>query len=127
MANKKPTTAELDILTILWDDGPSSVRDVHRQLTEARDVLYTTTLKTMQVMLKKGLLLRDDSERAHIYRAAIEQSDVEKTLLGGIASSLFSGSTAQLVISALGHDKPSPDELDEIRKLIDQLEKSGDE
>ncbi len=123
---KKPTTAELDVLTALWENGPSSVRDVHRILSESRDILYTTTLKTMQVMFGKGLLTRDDSSRAHIYAAAVEQSDIEKKMLDGIADSLFSGSTARLVISALGHDKPTSEELDEIRKLIDQLEEDND-
>ena len=123
---KKPTTAELDVLTALWENGPSSVRDVHRVLSQSRDILYTTTLKTMQVMYGKGLLTRDDSSRAHIYEAAVAQSDIEKTMLDGIADSLFSGSTARLVISALGHDKPTSDELDAIRKLIDQLEEDND-
>ena len=122
----KPTEAELEVLDILWSAGPSSVRQVHEALSSKKDVYYTTTLKTMQVMYGKGLLTRDDSSRAHIYEAAVKQGDIEKTMLDGIADSLFSGSTAKLVISALGHDKPTSDELDAIRKLIDQLEEDND-
>ncbi len=124
---KKPTSAELDILNVLWNAGPSSVREVHRNLSESRDILYTTTLKTMQVMYSKGLLHRDDSSRAHIYSPAVDQGDIEKTMLGGITDALFSGSTAKLIISALGHDKPTSNELDEIRKMIDQLDEGDND
>ena len=81
----------------------------------------------MQVMYSKGLLVRDDSARAHIYSPAVEQGDIEKTMLDGITDALFSGSTAKLVISALGHDKPTSNELDEIRKLIDQLDEEDND
>jgi BlaI family penicillinase repressor len=122
MSKIKPTAAELDILTVLWEKGPSSVRDVHNQLSENRDVFYTTTLKTMQVMLVKGSLERDTSERAHIYSPAVEQKDIERTFISSLRTSLFNGSTANLVISALGHDKPSHEELEQIRALLDNME-----
>lgn len=122
MSKIKPTAAELDILTVLWEKGPSSVRDVHNQLSENRDVFYTTTLKTMQVMLTKKILDRDTSERAHIYSPAIAQSEVERTFLSSLRTSLFQGSTANLIISALGHDKPSHEELEQIRALIDNMD-----
>jgi len=125
MAKNKPTGAELEILTFLWDSGPSSVRDVHSQLSEKRDVFYTTTLKTMQVMLNKGMLLRDTSERAHIYSPAIQKQDIEKSLLDGLRSSMFRGSTANLIISALGHDRPTHKEMEEIKALIDKIEDDG--
>ena len=122
MSKIKPTTAELDILNILWVSGPSTVRQVHEQLAETKDVFYTTTLKTMQVMHSKGLLDRDTSERSHRYKAIIRRQDVEKSLLDSLRSTLFSGSTSQLVISALGHGKPTSEELEEIRSIIDKLE-----
>lgn len=122
MSKIKPTAAELEILNILWETGPSSVREVHRQLSEDRDVFYTTTLKTMQVMHNKELLDRDTSERAHVYFPKVDKADIEKSLLTGLTSSLFKGSTARLVISALGHDKPTADELAQIRSLIDKLD-----
>lgn len=123
MSRVKPTSAELEILNVLWDKGPATVRDVHKQLSSNRDVYYTTTLKTMQVMHNKGLLTRDESARAHIYFPAIEKSHVEKSLIDGLRNTLFSGSTARLVISALGSVKPTPEELDEIKEIIDNLEK----
>lgn len=125
MSKTKPTIAELEILTYLWENGPSSVRDVHRQLSEMRDVFYTTTLKTMQVMLTKGILHRDTSERAHIYNPAVEKRDIEGNLLDGLRKSMFRGSTASLVISALGHDRPTHQELEEIKALIDKMEDDG--
>lgn len=125
MSKIKPTSAELEILTYLWDNGPSSVRDVHSQLSEMRDVFYTTTLKTMQVMLNKGLLLRDTSERAHIYSPTVEKTDIERSLLDVLRTSMFRGSTASLVISALGHDRPTHKELEEIKALIDKIEDDG--
>jgi len=125
MAKIKPTIAELEILTHLWENGPSSVRDVHSQLSESRDVFYTTTLKTMQVMLNKGLLHRDTSERAHIYSPTVEKSDIERSLLDGLRASIFRGSTAKLIISALGHDRPSHEELEEIKALIHKMEDDG--
>ncbi len=125
MSKIKPTSAELDILNILWNNGPSTVREVHEQLAETKDVYYTTTLKAMQVMHGKGMLERDTSQRAHLYSAVIARGDVEKSLLETLRSSLFSGSTAQLVISALGHSQPSADELDEIRSIIDKLDENA--
>ena len=119
---KKPTTAELEILNVLWDRGPISVRDVHNLLAESRDVFYTTTLKTMQVMLAKGYVSRDTSERAHIYQSAIARSDVERDLIDGLLNGVFKGSSARLIVSALGAAKPSRQELDEIRDLLDNME-----
>jgi len=125
MSKIKPTAAELEILTFLWENGASSVRDVHSQLSEMRDVFYTTTLKTMQVMFNKGLVLRDTSERAHIYTPAVKKSDIERSLLDGLRTTMFRGSTASLIISALGHDRPTHHELEEIKALIDKMEEDG--
>jgi len=123
MAKVKPTAAELEILTLLWDSGPSSVREVHRQLSRHRDVFYTTTLKTMQVMTDKGLLERDTSQRAHIYSPAVSRDGIEKNLIDTLRKSMFNGSTAGLIISALGHSKPTAEELREIRDMIDKMDK----
>ena len=120
---KKPTTAELEILQVLWDRGPSSVRDVHNTLSKGRDVYYTTTLKTMQVMVSKELLVRDTTERAHIYSAGIKQKDVEHNMIDGLVDGVFRGSTTRLVVSAIGRSRPSADELAKIRAILDQLEK----
>ncbi len=122
MAKIKPTPSELEILKILWDNGPSSVRVVHDALSEHRDVFYTTTLKTMQVMATKGLLSRDTSLRSHIYSSKVLQADIEKSLIDGLVNSIFQGSTTQLIISAIGHQKPKPEELKQIKSLLDQLE-----
>ena len=123
----KPTDSELQILTVLWEKGPSSVRDVHNILSEERDLYYTTTLKTMQVMVDKGLLTRDTTQRSHIYDAKIKKKDVEKNLIEKLAGAVFKGSASQLIISALGNSKPSKDELEEIKALIDQLDQEENE
>lgn len=119
----KPTEAELEIMQILWTSGPTSVRKVHQQLSETKEVYYTTTLKTMQIMLEKGLLSRDTSERAHIYKPEIERSAIEKTMIDKMVNSMFSGSTSKMIISAMGNQQPSQEELKEIKKMIDQLSK----
>lgn len=123
----KPTDSELQILNLLWENGPSSVRDVHNLLSEERDLYYTTTLKTMQLMVDKGLLSRDTTQRSHIYDVNIKKKDVEKNLINKLANAVFKGSASQLIISALGHSKPSKDELEEIKALIDQLDTKDNE
>ena len=127
MANQfvKPTEAELDILHILWADGAQSVRYINDKLNEQRDpsVGYTTTLKTMQVMNEKGLLVRDDSARSHIYNAAIPQTETQRNLVNHFVESAFKGSAMQLVMEALGNHNASNDELAEIKALIEQMEK----
>ena len=115
---KKPTDTELAILNILWRKGPQSVRQVHETLEAQKDVFYTTTLKTMQVMLEKGFLQRDTSQRSHIYSATLKQKDTQSTLLKKLADMLFEGSTSQLIISALGQSKPSEEEMKEIQSLL---------
>ena len=119
----KPTEAELEILQILWADGPSSVRKVHEKLSQFKEVFYTTTLKTMQVMLEKGLLRRDTSQRAHIYQPEIDRSAIEKTMVDKMVNTVFRGSTSKMIISAIGNQTPSKEELKEIKKMIDQLYK----
>ncbi len=127
MANQfvKPTEAELEILHILWANGAQSVRFVNDKLNEHRDpsIGYTTTLKTMQVMNDKGLLVRDDSARSHIYSAAIPQTETQRNLVNHFVESAFKGSAMQLVMEALGNHNASNDELAEIKALIEQMEK----
>jgi len=117
-----PTDSELQILAYLWENGPCTVRQVHVEAVGERGVGYTTTLKLMQIMWDKGLLLRDESQRSHIYRAAAAQTKTQRRLARDLIDSAFSGSTKSLVIEALGASRPKPEELAEIRKLLDELE-----
>ena len=123
----KPTEAELDILRVLWDRGPATVRDVHKALYGDDGASYTTSLKLLQIMHGKGLVERDDSERAHVYRAAINKQRTQKRYLADLARRLFNGSTPQMVLHALGnHPSASRAELEEIRELLKRIEAKGD-
>ena len=119
----KPTDAELAILRILWERGPSSVKQVHQALDAIRRTGYTTVLKFMQIMLEKGLLTRDASTFAHIYQAAIPQEQTERTLVVDLLDRAFAGSTSRLVLRALSAKKASPEELAEIRKILRKHER----
>ncbi len=118
----KPTDAELQILHVLWQAGPATVRTVNEQLSQHRDIGYTTTLKLMQLMLEKGLVRRDDEGRSHIYRAAVREQDTQGVLLDRFVETAFGGSALKLVLQALGHRRPAPDELAQIRRLLNDLE-----
>lgn len=120
--NPRPTPAELDILNVLWTQGPSTVRDVHERVSGGRDG-YTNTLKLLQIMHEKGLVERDESQRAHVYTAAIRKSDTQREMLGDLVRRVFDGSREQLVMQALGSGRTSADELARIRALLDELEK----
>ena len=119
----KPTDSELEILQVLWDRDEATVRDVHEELAQTKDCGYTTTLKLMQIMFDKGLVLRDDSSRTHIYQANISKEITQKQLVDKMVNSLFSGSHSQLVMQALGSHTPTRKELDEIQQLLDQYKK----
>lgn len=119
----KPTESELDILQILWAKGLATVREVHEEMAAVKDVGYTTTLKLMQIMHEKGLVKRDDSMRTHVYQAAVNKERTQKHLLGKMIDNLFGGSPTQLVIHALGEHKASPEELEKIQALLDELKK----
>jgi predicted transcriptional regulator len=121
----KPTDAELEILQVLWENGPSSVRFVNEQLGERKEVGYTTTLKLMQIMYEKGLVNRNTDARSHIYEAAIERDETQRNLLGTFVDNVFSGSAMSLVMQALGNHKASKDELDQIKALIEKMENEG--
>ncbi len=118
----KPTEAELAILRVLWQRGPSTVREVWEQLSPKQRTGYTTVLKIMQIMFEKGLLARDDSDRSHVYRAARSQEQTQRQVVGHLLDRLFAGSAPKLVMQALAASKATPAELAEIRKLLDDME-----
>lgn len=122
----KPTDSELEILQILWRNGPSTVKMVNENLNQKKDVGYTTTLKLMQIMFDKGLVRRNEEERSHIYSAALEENQIQTALIEKLLETAFSGSAAKLVMQALGNSKPSKDELDKIRELINNIDR-GDQ
>ncbi len=119
----KPTESELEILQVLWERDQASVREVHEELLQSKDVGYTTTLKLMQIMHEKGLVKRDDSFKTHIYQASVSKEKTQKQLLGKMINTLFGGSSADLVLQALGNHKSSPAELEEIQRLLDNLKR----
>ncbi|HMP94415.1 MAG TPA: BlaI/MecI/CopY family transcriptional regulator [Phnomibacter sp.] len=117
----KPTESELEILQVLWQKGQATVREVHEELSTIKDSGYTTTLKLMQIMHDKGLVKRDDSAKSHVYRANLSKEKTQQHIVGKMMSTLFEGSASQLVMRALGSQKPSKAEIEEIQKLLDQL------
>lgn len=120
--SSRPTDTELAILRVLWSKGPCTVREVHAQLGGDEAAGYTTVLKLMQIMTEKGLVLRDESSRAHVYEAALSQDHTQRHLVGDLLDRAFSGSTSQLVLQALASRPASHEELEEIRRIIDQVE-----
>jgi len=118
----RPTDAELAILRVLWQRGPSTVRQVHEVLSREREIGYTTILKLMQIMTEKELLERDESERTHIYHARLTQEQTQEQLVGDLLEKAFGGSASQLVMRALAAKPASADELERIRQLLDELE-----
>jgi BlaI family penicillinase repressor len=117
----QPTDAELAILSVLWDKGSCTVREVNEVMNEEKPTGYTTTLKFMQIMAEKGLLLRDDSQFRHIYKPAISEEKTQKQVVNRLADRAFAGSAGKLVMRALSAKKISPKELIEIRKMIDRM------
>ncbi len=115
----RPTDAELSILRILWQRGSGTVRDVQAAIPGSG---YTTILKLMQIMTDKGLVVRDESERAHVYRAAVSEQKTQRQLIGDLMDRAFGGSPSKLVMQALSGRKASAEELTTIRELLDQLE-----
>src|ERR1700744_5681003 len=118
----EPTKAELEILQVLWDKGPSTVRETNDELLKLREVNYTTTLKQMQLMVDKGMLSRDESPMKHIYSAAVEEQKIKGQLLGKFVDATYKGSASKLVMQLLGNDNTSAAELQEIKELIKNLE-----
>ncbi len=118
----RPTDAELTILRVLWERGPSTVREVHDALSSTQATGYTTVLKLMQIMTEKGLVVRDESERAHVYEASHTEQRMQRHIVADLVERAFGGSPAKLVLQALSARKASPAELNEIRELLDRLE-----
>ena len=118
----QPTRTELNILGILWDKGPSTVRDVHEALNEVEHSGYTTALKMLQVMHQKGLVNRNDSQRAHVYVAAVSKENTRSEFLSDLVDRLFDGSTSQLMLQALGNTpRADPEQMEKIRKLSSEI------
>jgi len=118
----RPTDAELAILRVLWRRGPSTVKDVHEELARRLPAAYTTTLKQLQIMAEKGLVSRDESQRAHLYTARLPEEQTQSQLVGDLLDRAFAGSASRLVMRALASRPASAGELAEIRELLDQLE-----
>jgi predicted transcriptional regulator len=121
----KPTEAELAILGVVWQRGPSTVRQVHDSLAESKKTGYTTVLKFMQIMLEKGLLSRDDSPYAHVYSARLPQEQTQRALLTDLLDRAFEGSMSRLILQALSSRKATPEEMSEIRKIVKQYERGA--
>lgn len=118
----RPTDAELAILRVLWDRGASTVRDVHEELSRTQATGYTTVLKLLQIMTEKGLVVRDESQRAHVYEPRHSEQRTQRQLLGDLLDRAFGGSPAKLVMQALSGRKTSAEDLSAIREMLDQLE-----
>ncbi len=118
----RPTDAELAILNVLWERGPATVREVHETLSKTQDSGYTTVLKLMQIMTDKGLVVRDESQRAHVYTARSSAQKTQRQLIGDLIDRAFGGSPTQLVMQALSTTHASSEELTAIRKMLDQME-----
>ena len=124
-APPRPTAAELDILRVLWTRGPSTVRDVHEALRHTHPAGYTTVLKLLQIMAGKGLVRRDETQRAHVYEARRPEEQTQRQLARDLLDRAFDGSASRLVLHALSGRKASAEELAEIRRMLDDIEKGG--
>ena len=118
----KPTDAELALLRVLWEHGPSTVREIHEALRREKATGYTTTLKILQRMTEKGLVRRDESKRSHVYDAVLHAEETQRRLVRDLVRLAFGGSREKLVVQALSDQKASPEELAEIRRVLDELE-----
>jgi BlaI family penicillinase repressor len=121
----RPTDAELEILTVLWSRGPSTVREVHETIQLRRAVQYSTVLKFMQIMAEKGLVKRDERERAHVYQAAKPREWTQRQLAGDLLQRAFDGSAKHLLLGALSAKKATREELDELRQLLDEHDRGN--
>jgi BlaI family transcriptional regulator, penicillinase repressor len=121
-APRRPTPAELEILRVLWQRGPSTVREVHARFAETRPTGYTTVLKMLQIMTDKSLVRRDESQRAHVYSARLPEAQTQRQLVRDLLERAFDGSAMKLVMHALEAQKTSPEEIARIRRLLDEME-----
>lgn len=122
LGSTQPTAVELEILRILWNEGPSPVREIHAQINASKGTNYSTTVKMLAVMLTKGLVKRDDTARPHVYRAAMTRDRAAKSFLGDLIDKVYEGSAMSLVLQALAGGRASKAEIAEARKLLDELE-----
>jgi len=122
-----PTESELEILQLLWECGPSTVRFINEKQNVQKEVGYTTTLKIMQIMAEKGMLSVNKESRQHIYTPTVDETETKSRLLDGFLKKTFSGSASKMVLQALGNHKPSEDELEEIKNLINEIENKSSE
>ncbi len=126
--SNRPTDAELAILQALWEAGPCTVREVHENITHYQKVGYTTVLKTLQIMTDKGLVRRDESQRAHVYEARRSEEQTQKRLLGDLLDRAYRGSAGKMVVQALSTQPASKEEIEEIRRLLDDMSREdGDD
>lgn len=119
----KPTQSEMEILQVLWEEGDSTVREVHEILSAKKEAGYTTTLKLMQIMYEKGLLKRNDEAKSHVYTAAVKKESMQKQAVSKMINGMFKGSPAKLIMHALGNHRASTEELAEIKKYLNEIEK----
>jgi predicted transcriptional regulator len=122
-ATRRPTDAELAILRVLWERGPSTVREVHQALSSSQGSGYTTVLKQLQVMTEKGLVVRDEAQRAHVYLPKLSEQRTQRQLLRDLVDRAYAGSSAKLVLQALAGQHSTAKERSDIRALLDELEK----
>lgn len=120
---QKPTASELEILHILWERGPSTVREVHDALSEKKPSGYTTVLKLLQIMTSKGLVRRDEQQRAHVYEAWQPAAKTKRQLAADLLQRVFDGSASQLMLHALAERRGSKQEIEELRRLLDEYER----
>ena len=125
MSTTRPTRSELEILQVLWTLGPATVRAVHDELSARREVGYTTVLKLLQIMTDKGFVERDESRRSHVYRPVVGEEETQGHMVGDLMDRAFAGSAKALVMRALADRPADPEELAEIRRLLDDLEGSS--
>jgi predicted transcriptional regulator len=118
----RPTESELDILRVLWTRGPSTVREVQRALENERTIGYTTVLKLMQIMTEKGLVQRDEKDRAHVYKAAAREEQTQRQLVGHLLDRAFGGSAAKLMVQALATQRASAEEIKQMREMLEEFE-----
>jgi BlaI family transcriptional regulator, penicillinase repressor len=121
---QKPTASELEILRVLWLRGPSTVREVHEALSEKKSLGYTTVLKLLQIMTSKGTVRRNETQRAHVYEACLPAEQTKRQIAGDMLQRVFEGSASQLMMHALDGGKASADEIHELRRLLDEYERS---
>src|SRR3984957_18386232 len=120
----KPTASELEILRVLWNRGPSTVREVHESLSEKKDLGYTTVLKLLQIMTAKGTVRRNETQRAHVYEACLPAEETKQQIAGDMLQRVFEGSASQLMMHALAGRRASHEELAEMRRLLDEMERN---